>query len=155
MVYKLAELVKNASVPANIVMGEEVIGVEKGEISEYASSVSKDNRLYFLDTLKGHIPNFVGTLKPKPVANLHEKAQWLSGIAAGAWYELHATENSLEYWYKRISPHGNIDVHALYEVNEEGFDYHESYDFIHYSNCKFFHSNFVGSGSIFIVSDKV
>lgn len=112
---------------------------ETGVISEYNSTVSRDNRTYFLDKLKGHRPNFIGTLEPKPVANLHEKAQWLSGIAAGAWYELHATENSLEYWYKRISPHGNIDVHALYEVNEEGFDYHESYDFIHYSNCKFFH----------------
>jgi len=112
---------------------------ETGVISEYNSTVSRDNRTYFLDKLKGHTPNFVGTLEPKPVANLHEKAQWLSGIAAGAWYELHATENNLEYWYKRISPHGNIDVHALYEVNEKGFNYHESYVFIHYSNCKFFH----------------
>ncbi|WP_452229817.1 MULTISPECIES: DUF6695 family protein [unclassified Lacinutrix] len=112
---------------------------EAGEISEYTSSVSKDNRRYFLDKLKEHTPNFVGTLEPKHVADLHEKAQWLSGIAAGAWYELHETEKNLEYWYKRISPHGNIDVHALYEVNETGFKYHESYEFIHYSNCKFFH----------------
>ncbi|MBU2939271.1 hypothetical protein KO494_06940 [Lacinutrix sp. C3R15] len=112
---------------------------ETGEIADYASTVSKDNRLYFLDRLKNHTPNFVGTLHPKPVANLHEKAQWLSGIAAGAWYELHATENSLEYWYKRISPHGNVDVHALYEVSETGFNYQETFSFIHYSNCKFFH----------------
>ena len=41
MVYKLAELVKNASVPANIVMGEEVIGVEKGEISELITNKNK------------------------------------------------------------------------------------------------------------------
>jgi len=112
---------------------------ETGVIADYTSTVSKDNVLYFLDRLKNHTPNFVGTLQPKPVADLHEKAQWLSGIAAGAWYELHATENSLEYWYKRISPHGNVDVHALYTVNEVGFNYHETYEFIHYSNCKFFH----------------
>ena len=118
---------------------------ETGEISDYKSTVSKDNLLYFLDRLKDHTPSFVGTLKPKPVDNLHENAQWLSGIAAGAWYELHQTENSLEYWYKRISPYGNIDVHALYEVNETGFNYHESFEFIHYSNCKFFHIEQNGS----------
>ncbi|MDO6595286.1 hypothetical protein Q4512_00075 [Oceanihabitans sp. 2_MG-2023] len=112
---------------------------ETGEISEYKSTVSKDNRLYFLDRLKNHVPSFVGTLKPKPVENLHENAQWLSGIAAGAWYELHATENRLEYWYKRISPYGNIDVHALYKVTKAGFNYQEAFEFIHYSNCKFFH----------------
>lgn len=113
--------------------------LENGEISTYNSTVSKDNRLYFLDRLKNHKPNFIGTLNPKPVANLQENAQWLSGIAAGAWFELKETKNPLEFSFKRISPYGNVDVHALYRVNDSGFNYHDTYKFIHYSNCKFFH----------------
>ncbi|MGB1307713.1 MAG: DUF6695 family protein [Oceanihabitans sp.] len=112
---------------------------ENGIITEYKSTVSKDNRRYFLDRLKQHTPTYIGTLKPKPVADLHKNAQWLSGIAAGAWYELHATENTLEYYYKRISPYGNLDVHAVFIVNEAGFEFQNSFEFIHYSNCKFFH----------------
>ncbi|MFD2822999.1 DUF6695 family protein [Lacinutrix iliipiscaria] len=120
--------------------GDQIFEVsEAGVISEYKSSVSKDNRRYFLDRLKNHEPTFVGTLEPKPVDDLHEKAQWLSGIAAGAWYELHQTDHTLEYAYRRISPYGNIDVHAIYEIDETGFNYHEEFEFIHYSNCKFFH----------------
>jgi len=118
---------------------------EAGEISEYTSSVSKDNRKYFLDRLKEHTPTFVGTLKSKPVEGLHANAQWLSGIAAGAWFELHKTGNDLEYSYKRISPYGNVDVHATYKIDTPGFVFHEAYKFIHYSNCKFFHIKQNGS----------
>ena len=41
MVYKLAELVQKASVPAKIVMGEEVTGIEKGEVTELITSKNK------------------------------------------------------------------------------------------------------------------
>ena len=112
---------------------------ELGEISEYRSSVSKDNRRYFLDRLKNHTPNLIGTLHAKPVDEAHETAQWLSGIAAGAWFELHKTENSLEFEYKRISPYGHIDVHAVYKVLDTTFNFHQSFEFVHYSNCNYFH----------------
>lgn len=112
---------------------------EDGKITNYQSTVSRDNRLYFLDRLKNHIPTFVGTLEPKSVIGLNGNAQWLSGIAAGAWFELDKTENSLEYMYKRVSPHGNVDVHATYKVDDDNFNFYEDYRFIHYSNCKFFH----------------
>ena len=112
---------------------------EQGEVSEYQSSVRKDNRKYFLDRLKNHEPQFIGTLTPKPVSGLNEKAQWLNGIAAGAWFELHRTEHALEYSYRRVSPYGNVDVHAIYRVDDKGFNYTESFEFVHYSNCAFFH----------------
>lgn len=112
---------------------------EKGEISEYKSSVKKDNRRYFLDRLKNHIPNFIGTLEPKDVATISHHAQWLDGIAAGAWFELYFTGIVDEYRFKRVSPHGNIDVDGLYKVNNKSFNYKETYSFVHYSNCAFYH----------------
>jgi len=112
---------------------------EKGEISAYQSSVKKDNRRYFLDRLKDHLPNFVGTLEPKHVEVKSNHAQWLDGIAAGAWFELYLTEQSHVYRFRRISPHENIDVDALYVIDDISFDYHETYRFIQYSNCAFFH----------------
>lgn len=112
---------------------------EKGAISKYLSSVKKDNKRYFLDRLKAHTPNFVGTLEPKPVNIKSHHAQWLEGIAAGAWFELYVTEQNHLYRFRRLSPYGNIDVDALYLINDVSFDYQKAYRFIQYSNCAFFH----------------
>ncbi|WP_445736305.1 DUF6695 family protein [Mariniflexile sp.] len=112
---------------------------ETGDISKFKGSQKSENVRNFLDKLKSHTPNFVGTLHPKPVEGVHEKAQWLSGIAAGAWFELHKTENDKEYLFKRISPVGNIDVEALFLVENDTFNYHQPFEFVPYSNCKFFH----------------
>ena len=112
---------------------------EDGEICEFNGSQKSENLRCFLDRLKEHKPNFEGTLKPKKVSGLHEKAQWLSGIAAGAWFELHKIGHSVEYHYKRISPYGNIDIHDIFLVEDDSFDYDLEYQFIHYSNCSFFH----------------
>ena len=112
---------------------------ETGKISEFISTVRKENIKYFLDKLKIHTPNFVGTLHPKPVEIKSVHAQWLSGIAAGAWFELHQTEQDLIFRFRRISPYGNIDVNGLYLVEDITFEYHEDYEFVHYSNCAFFH----------------
>jgi hypothetical protein len=120
--------------------GETVYEIsELGEINEFKSSVRKENIRCFLDTLNGHEPNLVGTKHPKPVDGLHEKAQWLSGIAAGAWFELHHYDSETEYRYRRISPHGNIDVDCIYGVDDSEFNYHKSFEFVQYSNCDFFH----------------
>ncbi|WP_347924524.1 DUF6695 family protein [Pontimicrobium sp. SW4] len=112
---------------------------EKGEISEYQSSVKKDNRRYFLDRLKEHNPNFIGTLEPKHIEDKSHHAQWLDGIAAGAWFELYMTDVMHEYRFRRVSPYGNIDVDGLYKVDNENFNYQETYSFVHYSNCAFYH----------------
>ncbi|NMH88509.1 DUF6695 family protein [Flavivirga algicola] len=110
-----------------------------GVISEFKGSQKSENIRCFLDKLKGHKPSFVGTLEPRIVDGLHEKAQWLSGIAAGAWFELHNTENKLEYRFRRISPYGNVDCDAVFAVNDATFDYNLTFEFVHYSNCNFFH----------------
>ncbi len=112
---------------------------ETGVISKYTGSQKSENIRCFLDTLKNHQPNFIGTLIPKPIDDLHEKAQWLSGIAAGAWFELHKTTSDFNYRYRRLSPHGHIDVDAEYAVDNTLFNYHKPFEFVHYSNCKFFH----------------
>jgi hypothetical protein len=112
---------------------------EKGKISKFTGSQKSENIKCFLDTLKDHKVNYVGTLEPKSVNNLHEKAQWLSGIAAGAWFELHKVGHDVEYHFKRISPHGTVDIHDRFVVDDASFDYDLEFEFVHYSNCAFFH----------------
>ena len=120
---------------------------EEGIISEFEGSQKSENLRCFLDKLKDHKPNFEGTLHPKKVEDLHENAQWLQGIAAGAWFELRTLDGKLNYRFRRISPNGNIDVDAHYIVNDLGFDYYMPFEFVHYSNCKFFHVQ--QSGKVF------
>lgn len=110
---------------------------DKGHVSEFRGTQKSENLRCFLDKLKHHKPNFVGTLKPRLVEGLHDDAQWLSGIAAGAWFELYKTEKHLEYRFRRISPYGNIDVDAIFIVNDASFNFDLDYEFVHYSNCKF------------------
>ncbi|MDN3666695.1 DUF6695 family protein [Algibacter miyuki] len=111
---------------------------QQGDISEFKGSQQSENIRCFLDQLKDHKVNLVGTTIVKHVDGLHEKAQWLSGIAAGAWFELHKTDDTSIYRFRRISPYGNVDVDALFKMNDATFNYDETYQFIPYSNCKFF-----------------
>ncbi|MWW24925.1 DUF6695 family protein [Algibacter lectus] len=112
---------------------------ETGKISEFKGSQKSENLRCFLDKLKDHKVNLIGTLNPKPVSCTHQKAQWLSGIAAGAWFELHETKNALNYRFRRVSPYGNIDVDAFFKIENEGFNFNQTFEFVPYSNCKFFH----------------
>lgn len=112
---------------------------ETGEISEYNSSVRKENLKCFFDTLKNYKPNLVGNKLPKTVDGIHDNAQWLGGVGSGAWFELHNTSARDEYRFRRISPHGNIDVDGYFKVNDTNFNYEENYNFVHYSNCSFYH----------------
>lgn len=112
---------------------------ETGKISEFKGSQKSENVRCFLDSLKDHKVNLVGTLEPWQNNEKAEHAQWLSGIAAGAWFELYETKKPSEYRFRRISPYGNIDCDTLFAVEDEAFNYDLPYEFIHYSNCKFFH----------------
>ncbi len=126
---------------------------ETGNISEFKGSQKSENIRCFLDRLKDHKVNFIGTLQPKPVEGLSENAQWLPGIAAGAWFELHVNGHDTEFDFKRISPHGNIDVYDRFVVQDDGFDYYSEFEFVHYSNCKFFHVK--QNGKVFRFDRKV
>ncbi|WP_299119666.1 DUF6695 family protein [uncultured Winogradskyella sp.] len=112
---------------------------EQGQIQEFKSTVSKENRKLFLDTLKGYNPSLKGTLEPKHNGEKAEHAQWLGGIAAGAWFEVYNLEDTFEFRFRRISPYGNIDSDGIYIIDKEGFDITSKYQFVHYSNCLFFH----------------
>ncbi|MBC3757291.1 hypothetical protein H7U19_02670 [Hyunsoonleella sp. SJ7] len=111
---------------------------ETGKILEFQGSQKSENVRNFLDKLKDHQVNFVGTLEPKHNNEKSEHAQWLSGIAAGAWFELRKNGSATDFGFRRISPYGNIDCDAVFRVQETGFDYDAPYEFVHYSNCKFF-----------------
>ncbi|GAA3773105.1 hypothetical protein GCM10022271_01450 [Corallibacter vietnamensis] len=119
-------------------VGDVFLVSETGEISKFKSTIGKENRRLFLDRLKNYSPSVIGTLEPKQNAEKEDHAQWLPGIAAGAWFELTAL-NKKDFRYRRISPYGNVDVDATYQVSSEDFDYSQPYTFEHYSNCKFFH----------------
>lgn len=123
-----------------------------GVISKYEGTQKGENLKCFLDRLKGYRPDLVGTLQTKYVEGVNEKAQWLSGIAAGTWYELYKTEHSKEYRYRRISPYGNIDCDDLFVIEENGFDIDSKYQFVHYSNCSFF--NIEQNGNVFKFTRK-
>lgn len=112
---------------------------EAGEVSKFNSSVSKENIRCFLDRLREHEICLEGNLHPKIVDGIDENAQWLGGIGAGAWFELHTTDNHGEYVYRKISPYGNVDVHDVFVVDDPSFNYQEAFQFVHYSNCRFFH----------------
>jgi hypothetical protein len=112
---------------------------ESGKITEFTSTPKAENRRCFLDKLEGYQPNLIGNLKPKSVEDVTKHAQWLEGIGAGAWFEIYDLKSKAEYRYRRISPHVNIDCDGIYKINAEGFDINSKYQFIHYSNCSFFH----------------
>ena len=111
---------------------------DKGVIHEFKGSVGKENRRLFLDTLRDYAPTLVGTILPKENTIKSSHAQWLSGIAAGAWFELYDLDIKSEYRFRRISPYGHVDCDGIYKTNSEGFDINQPYEFIHYSNCGFF-----------------
>ena len=112
---------------------------DTGEISRFTGSKYSENLRYFLDRLKTHTPNLNGSLKPKHIEGVSNNAQWLSGIGAGAWFELHGINHDLEYRFRRISPNGNIDVDGVYVISETGFEINKPYQFIQNSNCNYFH----------------
>jgi hypothetical protein len=111
---------------------------ETGKISKFTGSQNSENIRCFLDKLKGHEVNLIGTLKPRIFNGLHKNAQWLPGIAAGAWFELHDLGSKTEYRFKRISPYGHIDCDAVFTIDDVSFNYNLAFEFVHYSNCKFF-----------------
>ncbi|NND51002.1 MAG: hypothetical protein HKN54_01265 [Flavobacteriaceae bacterium] len=112
---------------------------EEGKFHDFSSSIRRENIRCFLDRLKVHKPNDIGTLHPKTVEGVSSHAQWLGGTGAGAWFELYTTETRHLYRYKRISAYGNIDVNGIYMLEDLSFNYNDDYIFVHYSNCKFFH----------------
>ncbi|MEM6717882.1 MAG: DUF6695 family protein [Bacteroidota bacterium] len=92
----------------------------------------------FLDRLKDFEPNLQGNIEPKKLSKLSEKAQWLSGIGSGVWFEIEVLP-AITYCYRirRISPYGNVDVDGIFKVNDPEFDIAKPYQFIYDSNCAY------------------
>jgi len=145
--YKILKSLKNSlwftpSTIGNVVRANtqnRIFEVIEHSIFEFNSTVFKENFRCFLDKIPDHEYHVVGTLKPKLVEGLRDSAQWLSGIAAGAWFEISKSDAYIEEHYRirRISPHGNVDVDGLYAVNCNTFKMDEVFEFIHDSNCHY------------------
>jgi hypothetical protein len=127
------------STVGNVVLADtnnKVFSVNEGVIADFDSSVYKENIKCFLDRLSNYKPDLIGKVEPKRIEGLHENAKWLSGIAAGAWYEF-TLSNKLgdnEYRFRRISPKGNIDIDAVF-VSNNSFSINRDYEILHNSNC--------------------
>jgi len=129
------------STVGNVVLAasdKKVFEVTEKRITEFTSSSGAETRKCFLDKLPNHIPNFKGTLQSVKVNGLHNNAQWLSGIAAGAWYEITKCDGlkSNEFRFRRISAYGNVDIDAVF-VSHDGFTLSKPFEIIHNSNCLF------------------
>ena len=92
-----------------------------------------------MDGLKDYNPSLEGTILPKHTEEKASHAQWLGGVAAGAWFEIYDIGSDSKYRFRRISPYGNIDCDGIYSVSDKSFDINSDYQFVHYSNCLFFH----------------
>ena len=101
-------------------------------IGNFQSTVNRENRRLFIDTLKGYNPSLVGTLLPQPNVNKANHAQWLSGIAAGAWFEIYDLSPKNHFRFRRISPYGNIDCDGIYSIDQATFDINSDYEFLGY-----------------------
>ena len=112
---------------------------ERGEISEFKSTVRAVNRAMFWDKLKNYSPNPEGKTVPKENSIRDKNAQWLSGIGAGAWFELYDLGRSKLFRFRRVSAEGSIDCDGIYKTRNREFNYSKPYKFVHYSNCRFFH----------------
>lgn len=127
------------STVGNVVLADtnnQVYEVKDGVISKFESTKFKENKKYLFDRLPEHQVNFIGTLIAKSVEGVHPSAQWLSGIAAGAWYEftLDVRLSDNEFRFRRISPNGNVDIDAVFITKNE-FTLEKSFKIIHNSNC--------------------
>lgn len=109
-----------------------------GEISTFKGSKQRENLRCFLDRLKDHQSSLEGNLQEKMVPGLSEKAQWLSGIGSGAWFEIYKTEQDAVFRFRRISPYGTVDCDAEFSVDHDGFSVDSAYEFLPFSNCKSF-----------------
>lgn len=114
----------------------DVYEVTENSINVFTSTSRKETIRCFLDRLKDHTPNFLGTLEPQHVKGIADNAQWLPGIACGTWFEIHPfPATAFSYRIRRIAPYGNVDVDGIFKVNDPTFDIQKPYQFIHDSNC--------------------
>jgi len=118
--------------------GNQVYEINEGVISKFESTKFKENKKYLFDRLPTHQVNLIGTLEPKSIIGVHQNAKWLSGIAAGAWYELtdHNDLQENEFRFRRISPNGNVDIDAVFST-KNSFVLENDFKVIHNSNCSY------------------
>jgi len=111
---------------------------ETGKISKFDSNLKTFIAKMFLDKLENYKPSNAGRIEPMPNSTKKNHAQWLGGVGAGAWFELYYLNEPELYRLRRISPEGRVDCDSKYKISSKSFDIKRPYQFVHYSNCKFF-----------------
>ena len=114
----------------------EIYKVENQLIELYKNrSILKEYRTSFFNSFDVE-PNLIGTELPnKKVFDL-KSGNWLGGIGSGAWFKIEEQINEKTYKIRRYNPEGINDFEGLFIINDILFNYNETYNFIHPTNCK-------------------
>ncbi len=121
----------------NVINGkteDKIVEVYRQKIRSYKyDSVFEEHRNYFFNKVSQKVPTY-GALLPMKECYDSPRGQWLSGIGAGAWFEI---EKSVEnnYMISRRGARGELHVKDLFEVNQSGFEIEKPYAFLHGSHC--------------------
>lgn len=96
-------------------------------------SIFNELKNYFLRKVPQKNQEY-GTLLPDQEFYNSSRAQWLSGIGSGAWFELEKRVEN-KYLISRKGGQGEVHVRALFAINKSGFEIEKSYVFLHGSHC--------------------
>lgn len=121
----------------NVVNGkteEKIVEVHRQKIRSYKyDSVLKEHRNYFLKKVSQEI-NKYGNMMPLKSFYNPPNGQWLSGIGAGAWFEIEKCVKNC-YTISRRGAKGELHVRDSFLVNQSGFEIEKPYKFLHGSHC--------------------
>lgn len=121
----------------NVVNGkteEKIVEVHRQKIRSYKyDSVLKEHRNYFFNKVSQKTHTH-GTLLPMKECYDSSKAQWLSGVGSGAWFEIEKCVKNC-YTISRRGAKGELHVKDLFVVNQCGFEIEKPYVFLHGSHC--------------------
>jgi hypothetical protein len=111
-----------------------MLEVYEQEIRDFhCDSIVKEHKKYFFKKVSQEI-NKYGNMMPSKSFYNPPNGQWLSGIGAGAWFEI---EKGFErkYVISRRGAHGELHVRDSFLVNQSGFEIEKPYKFLHGSHC--------------------
>jgi hypothetical protein len=108
---------------------------QKGEVKPFNKSKQQEILNCFLSKISDCKSDLKGTLQAIPFDCLSNDSQWLPGVGAGAWFELFKTEFEDQYWFKRTSSFGTVDVEAKFVVDDTSFRIDLPYQFTYNTNC--------------------
>lgn len=111
--------------------GGNIYNVFKGKVSLYNKSVLKENLTNYFDSNTPSIENSI-TLNKRI-----ENKQLLEGIGSDAYFELKLIDN--KYNISRYTSELIKDFEGFFNIDKEGFNIQQEYEFVYDSNCNYCH----------------